>query len=107
MVGTAPDRFPLPDSVQDVLTDARLRLGSTNEVLVGISTDVEDAKQRKLRAQTLTGRAIEQLDIAIEGRRGLRRVRVGLTGFAASRARAARRRTDDGRGCVVEDAPRS
>ena len=62
--------IPLPDSVQDVLTDARLRLGSASEVLVGISTDVEDAKQRKLRAQTLLGRAIEQLDVAIEGRQG-------------------------------------
>lgn len=62
--------IPLPDSVQTVLTDARLRLGSANDVLVGISTDVEDAKQRKLRAQTLTGRAIEQLDVAIEGREG-------------------------------------
>ncbi len=69
MVGTRLST-PLPDSIQQVLTDARLRLGSTNEVLVGISTDVEDAKQRKLRAQTLTGRAIEQLDIAIEGREG-------------------------------------
>ena len=37
---------------------------------MGIATDVEDAKQRKLRAQTLTGRAIEQLDVAIEGREG-------------------------------------
>ncbi len=61
---------PLPDAVQDVLTDARLRLGRANEVLVAIETPVEDAKQRKLRAQTMTGRAIEQLDIAIEGRTG-------------------------------------
>ena len=61
---------PLPDSVQEVLTDARLRLGRVNEVLVAIDTPVEDAKQRKLRAQTMTGRAIEQLDIAIEGREG-------------------------------------
>ncbi len=61
---------PLPDSVQEVLTDARLRLGRTNEVLVAIDTPVEDAKQRKLRAQTMTGRAIEQLDVAIEGRDG-------------------------------------
>jgi ATP-dependent DNA helicase DinG len=61
---------PLPDSIQTVLTDARLRLGSANDVLVGIDTPVEDAKQRKLRAQTLTGRAIEQLDVAIEGREG-------------------------------------
>ncbi len=61
---------PLPDSVQEVLTDARLRLGRANEVLVAIETPIEDAKQRKLRAQTMTGRAIEQLDIAIEGRDG-------------------------------------
>lgn len=61
---------PLPDSVQDVLTDARLRLGRVNEVLVAIDTQNEDAKQRRLRAQTMTGRTIEQLDIAIEGRDG-------------------------------------
>jgi ATP-dependent DNA helicase DinG len=61
---------PLPDAVQEVLTDARLRLGRANEVLVAIDTADEDAKQRKLRAQTMTGRAIEQLDIAIEGREG-------------------------------------
>jgi ATP-dependent DNA helicase DinG len=61
---------PLPDSVQEVLTDARLRLGRANEVVSAIETPVEDAKQRKLRAQTMTGRAIEQLDIAIEGRDG-------------------------------------
>ena len=41
-----------------------------NEVLVAIDTKNEDAKQRRLRAQTMTGRAIEQLDIAIEGREG-------------------------------------
>jgi ATP-dependent DNA helicase DinG len=62
--------IPLPDSVHDVLSDARLRLGKANEILVAIATNNEDAKQRKLRAQTMTGRAIEQLDVAIEGREG-------------------------------------
>jgi len=61
---------PLPDSIHDVLTDARLRLGRANEVVSSIDTAVEDAKQRKLRAQKMTGRAIEQLDAAIEGREG-------------------------------------
>jgi ATP-dependent DNA helicase DinG len=61
---------PLPDSIHEVLTDARLRLGDVNDVLAGIDTSVEDAKQRRLRAQKMTGRAIEQLDIAIEGREG-------------------------------------
>ncbi len=61
---------PLPDSIQEVLTDARLRLGRVSDALLAIDTEVEDAKQRKLRAQQMTGRAIEQLDVAIEGREG-------------------------------------
>jgi ATP-dependent DNA helicase DinG len=61
---------PLPDEIQEVLTDARLRLGDVNDTLVAIDTKNEDAKQRKLRAQTMTGRSIMQLDIAIEGREG-------------------------------------
>ncbi len=61
---------PLPDEIQEVLTDARLRLGDVNDTLIAIDTKNEDAKQRKLRAQTMTGRSITQLDIAIEGREG-------------------------------------
>jgi len=61
---------PLPDSVAEVLSDARLRLGRANEILIAIATKNEDAKQRRLRAQTMTGRAIEQIDVAIEGREG-------------------------------------
>jgi len=61
---------PLPDSVQQPLTEARLTLGGANDALAAIETTNEDAKQRKLRAQTMTGRSIQQLDIAIEGREG-------------------------------------
>jgi ATP-dependent DNA helicase DinG len=61
---------PLPDDVQDVLNDARLRLGRVTEALTAIETSLDDAKQRKLRAQKLTASAIDQLDIAIEGRDG-------------------------------------
>jgi ATP-dependent DNA helicase DinG len=61
---------PMPDSVHDPLTEARLTLGHANDALSKIDTANEDAKQRKLRAQTMTGRAIQQLDIAIEGRDG-------------------------------------
>lgn len=61
---------PLPDSVQDPLNDARLTLANANDELAAIDTNNEDAKQRKLRAQTMTGRSIQQLDIAIEGRDG-------------------------------------
>jgi len=61
---------PLPDSIQEPLADARLTLGNANDELGAIDTTNEDAKQRKLRAQTMTGRSIQQLDIAIEGREG-------------------------------------
>ena len=61
---------PLPDAVQQVLNDARLRLGAVSDLLLTIDTPVEDAKQRKLRAQSVTLRAIEQLDVAIESREG-------------------------------------
>lgn len=61
---------PLPDDVQQVLSDARLRLGDANDTLVAIDTKHEDAKQRRLRAQTMTGRSIAQLDIALEGKDG-------------------------------------
>ena len=56
---------PLPDEVQDVLSDARLRLGDANDTLVAIDTKNEDAKQRRLRAQTMTGngRTVEALPI--------------------------------------------
>lgn len=61
---------PLPDEIQDVLTDARLKLADANNALVAIKTSNEDAKQRQLRAQTMTGRIIGQLDLAIEGKEG-------------------------------------
>ena len=61
---------PLPDSIQLPLADARLTLGAANDALMAIDTTNEDAKQRRLRAQTMTGRSIEQLDIALESRDG-------------------------------------
>lgn len=61
---------PLPDSLQEPLTEARLVLERANEAIVAIDTSNEDAQQRKLRAQTLTGRAMQQIDVAIEGREG-------------------------------------
>jgi ATP-dependent DNA helicase DinG len=61
---------PLPDDLQEVLTDARLTLGDANNTLVAIDTSNEDAKQRKLRAQSMVSRTIEYLDVAIEGRAG-------------------------------------
>ena len=69
---------------------AAARQGRTRS-LVGIETTVEEAKQRKLRAQTMTGRAIEQLDVAIEGREGYVAFVSGSRELAA--ARESRRST--------------
>jgi ATP-dependent DNA helicase DinG len=59
---------PLPDSLQVALVDGRLRLDAALSALRSISTDVEDAKQRTLRATTLTSRLIDHVDAAIRGR---------------------------------------
>jgi ATP-dependent DNA helicase DinG len=59
---------PLPDSLQVALVDGRLRLDAALSALRSISTDVEDAKQRTLRATTLTSRLIDHIDAAIRGR---------------------------------------
>ena len=40
------------------------------DVFANIDPIDDDAKQRKLRAQTMTGRTIEQLDVALEGKDG-------------------------------------
>ncbi len=56
---------PYPDEVRDAIVEARLRLDRVSAALAAIETPVDDAKQRKLRAQLLTGRAIEHLDLAL------------------------------------------
>ncbi len=56
---------PTPPEVRDALVDARTTVQRTLEVLAGIQTTDEDAKQRRLRAQTMTARTIEQLDLAL------------------------------------------
>ena len=67
----------VPDEVQDALAEARVRLDRVSAALVAIQTPVEDAKQRKLRAQLVIGRAIEHLDLALQRARRLRRLRLG------------------------------
>jgi ATP-dependent DNA helicase DinG len=57
---------PYPAPVHDAIVEARMRLDRVAVALATISTPVDDAKQRKLRAQILTGRAIEHLDLALD-----------------------------------------
>lgn len=56
---------PLPDSVTDVLGEARLLVNKVLEALRGIETADEDAHQRRLRAQTLATRLSENIDAAL------------------------------------------
>ena len=87
---------PYPDEIHEVLLDARNRLERASAALVAIDTSLEDAKQRKLRAQMLTGRAIEGLDAAL-GTDPARRADFvefvsGTPRVPAARDRPARRR---------------
>jgi ATP-dependent DNA helicase DinG len=55
----------LPDSIREPLTAARLLLGRISEVLIGLSPGPDAIAQKLLRAQTMLGRTIESLDIAL------------------------------------------
>jgi ATP-dependent DNA helicase DinG len=56
---------PFPGQLQGLLIDLRMRLDAVLGALRNISTDVEDARQRVLRAQSLATRAMEHIDVAI------------------------------------------
>jgi ATP-dependent DNA helicase DinG len=56
---------PAPPAIREVLTDCRVRLQRVAEALAAIDPGIEDAKQRKLRAQTMNARTIEQVDLAL------------------------------------------
>lgn len=57
--------MPLPAHVQSALVTMRNRLQEVLTALGKIQTEVEEAKQRKLRAQQVTTRLMEHLDQAI------------------------------------------
>ena len=57
--------MPYPAPVQEALADTRARLDRASAALTAIKSPVEEAKQRKLRAQLLVGRAIEHVDLAL------------------------------------------
>ncbi len=56
---------PYPDGLQDALATARNHLDRGGAARTKIDSPLEDAKQRKLRAQLVVGRAIELLDLAL------------------------------------------
>ena len=56
---------PLPAAVVDALSDAQLRLTRVGEAVQRIETAVEDAQQRKLRAQRMITRSMESVEAAL------------------------------------------
>ena len=62
---------PLPDGLVDVLRDAELRLTRVGEAIQKIDTPIEDAQQRKLRAQRMVGRTQEIVANALAAGEGL------------------------------------
>ena len=57
---------PLPDAVREALEDAQTRLTRVGETVADIEPGVEDAKQRKLRAQKMLARSMEAVEAALE-----------------------------------------
>lgn len=56
---------PLPDPIVDALHEAQLRLTRIGEAVQKIETGVEDAHQRKLRAQRIITRTMESVEAAL------------------------------------------
>ena len=92
---------PYPDDLQAALLDARSRLERALATLTALDPPLDDAKQKKLRAQLMTGTAIESIDTAL-GRAIRRRREPGSTSSAAARrARTWRSpRSTSGRCCA-------
>ncbi len=63
------ERLPIhyPDELQSALLEARARLERALAALTSIDTPIEDARQKKLRAQLLTGSAMTSVDTALAG----------------------------------------
>ena len=64
----AGQRLPLPlgGGVAETLADARIRLDGALRAVSAIATNVEESRQRKLRAQQVTTRLIENVDRLLE-----------------------------------------
>jgi ATP-dependent DNA helicase DinG len=56
---------PLPGAVVAALEDAQIRLARVGEAVQKIDTGVEDAQQRKLRAQRIVTRTMEAVEAAL------------------------------------------
>ena len=56
---------PLPASIVEALRDAQIKLTRIGEAVQKIDTTIEDAQQRKLRAQRMIARSMESVEAAL------------------------------------------
>jgi ATP-dependent DNA helicase DinG len=56
---------PLPETVTEALRDAQLKLTRVGEAVQRIETPIDDAQQRKLRAQRMITRSMEAVEAAL------------------------------------------
>lgn len=56
---------PIPDDITKALQEAQIRLARAGEAIQGIETALEDAQQRKLRAQRMVTRTMEAIEAAL------------------------------------------
>jgi ATP-dependent DNA helicase DinG len=71
---------PYPDDLHAALVDARGRLERALAAVSAVNPPLDDAKQKKLRAQLLTGAAIEAIDAALGAPSADRGSRVDFVG---------------------------
>jgi ATP-dependent DNA helicase DinG len=64
----AGDRLPIPypDELSEALLDARGRLERALAILTALDPQTDDAKQKRLRAQLMTGDMITRIDTALD-----------------------------------------
>ena len=86
---------PLPDDIVDALHDAQLRLTRVGEAVQKIETPIEDAQQRKLRAQRMITRSMESVEAALAAGTDTVPFVSGSRDHPRLEIAPARRRTDD------------
>ena len=95
---------PYPDDLQAVLLGARGRVERALDDLMAIDPQLDDAKQKRLRAQLVAGALIDSIDVALAGPSAPPGSRVdfvsGSRGQPAPGGRSARRRPAAARGRV-------
>jgi ATP-dependent DNA helicase DinG len=77
--------IPYPDDVREVLLDARGRLERALNTLTALDPQTDDAKQKRLRAQLMTGDLTARIDTALDAANAPAGSRVDFVGGTLAR----------------------